>query len=136
ELRAKYGSEQKQHKIELQALQLRSASILRYGLIGLLILLGALAISLYKRFRANKRLNDLHELMLNEVNHRVKNNLQLLSSILNMQNRKLETKEAKELIKKCINRMKTFSIIHDTLYLQNSMDRIDMKGFLSQLCEG
>src|SRR4051794_20640043 len=53
-----------------------------------------------------------------------------------MQNRKLETKEAKELIKKCITRMKTFSIIHDTLYMQNSMDRIDMNGFLSQLCDG
>lgn len=136
ELRQKYDSDKKQHQIELQTLQLRNASNFRYGLIALLVLLGALVIALYKRFLVNKRLNELHELLLNEVNHRVKNNLQLLSSILNMQNRKLETKEAKELIRKSIARLKTFSIIHDSLYRQNSINSIDMRSFLSQLCEG
>lgn len=136
ELRQKYELEAKQHKIDMQELEILHGNRFRYALLCLLVLFAALAISLYKRFTEKNRLNKLNELLLNEVNHRVKNNLQLLSSILHMQNRKLETQEAKELVRKCVAWMRTFSLIHDTLYLQNNLEKINMQSFLSQLCIG
>ena len=53
--------------------------------------------------------------MIKEVHHRLKNNLQLLISIMRMQIRRAQTEEARELLSEAMNRLKSMAVIHDSL---------------------
>jgi len=77
----------------------------------------------------------LHEknVLLKEIHHRVKNNLQLIVSIINMQTRKLSGSEAKHALKRVQDRVLGLSMVHGNLYQSPSLSKIDAGKLLSDL---
>ena len=71
--------------------------------------------------------------LLREVHHRVKNNLQLISSLLNLQKGKFEDPLITEAITDSQLRVQTMANVHELLYQSENFDRIDMKGFVEQI---
>ncbi|NOQ70648.1 MAG: hypothetical protein GQ574_01520 [Crocinitomix sp.] len=75
------------------------------------------------------------EILLAEVHHRVKNNLAVMTSLMNLQIRQSSNKEVKEILSKNTGRLRSMSIIHDNLYNQGDLNKIDFKEFLIKLIE-
>ena len=73
------------------------------------------------------------EIMLKEIHHRVKNNLQVISSLLNMQSSYLQDEKAKEMLQNSIDRVSTMAKIHTMLYQSTDLARIDFGGFIRDL---
>ena len=80
-------------------------------------------------------LNSLKEkeLLLREVHHRVKNNMQVISSLLNMQSKHLTDTRAIDIFTTSMNRIKTMALIHDRLYRSESFTGIDLPGYVNDL---
>ncbi|MCI0716426.1 MAG: PAS domain S-box protein, partial [Chlorobi bacterium] len=79
-----------------------------------------------------KSLNE-KEIMLKEIHHRVKNNLQVVSSLLRLQSDKIEDKTASEYLKISELRVKSMALIHQQLYKTRDLTRIDFKEYVKEL---
>jgi hypothetical protein len=73
------------------------------------------------------------EILLQEVHHRVKNNLQIISSILNLQTRSINDPKIHELIKETRYRIMSMSFIHDLLYQTKDFTNIDFSKYLQNI---
>lgn len=79
-----------------------------------------------------KNANTEKEVLIKEVHHRVKNNLQIIQSILSMQKLYLNnSKETSEVLEDTINRIKSMSTIHENLYQVENLATIDMKDYVT-----
>ena len=70
--------------------------------------------------------------MIKEVHHRLKNNLQLLISVMRMQARRAQTQEARELLQEAMNRLLSMSVIHEALSYGEG-DSLNLKEVISQI---
>jgi PAS domain S-box-containing protein len=77
------------------------------------------------------------ELLLKEIHHRVKNNLQIISSLLNIQSTYIKDDKSLDLFKESQNRVRSMALIHEKLYQSSDMSQIDfpeyVKGLVSNL---
>ena len=73
------------------------------------------------------------EVMLREIHHRVKNNLQVVSSLLNMQARNAKDKDTIRILSESRDRIITMSLIHSQLYEGSDLAEINMKEFVDRL---
>ena len=73
------------------------------------------------------------EVMMREIYHRVKNNLQVIGSLLRMQGRQIEDEEIRELFTESRNRVRTMSMVHEKLYRSPNLSGIDFSGYVSNL---
>jgi PAS domain S-box-containing protein len=73
------------------------------------------------------------EILLKEVHHRVKNNLQVVSSILNLQSAYVEDEKILMLLSESQNRIKSMSFIHEALYQTKDFSYIDFKEYILNL---
>ncbi len=71
-----------------------------------------------------KRRIHEREVMLREIHHRVKNNLQLVSSLLNMQVRQLHDGPSRSAIAECRSRVQSIALIHEDLYQSHDLAHI------------
>lgn len=73
------------------------------------------------------------EVLLKEVHHRVKNNLQIISSILNLQSSYIEDKKILEIIEESRHRIRSMAIIHENLYQNTNFSSINFKNYSREL---
>jgi two-component sensor histidine kinase len=76
---------------------------------------------------------DEKELLLKEVHHRVKNNLQIISSLLNQQALKADNIDLRSLVEDGQRRIKSMAIIHQKLYQSDSFENINMQVYAKEL---
>jgi two-component sensor histidine kinase len=74
------------------------------------------------------------ELLLKEVNHRVKNSLQLVLSMLSLQGHRFKEPETRELFTKAISRVTAIAAIHERLYQDQDPLTVEMHTYLTGLC--
>ncbi len=73
------------------------------------------------------------EALLGEIHHRVKNNLQLISSLLNLQATYQGEKDPREVFAESENRIRSLALIHESLYNSKDFSRIEFAGYLREL---
>jgi len=73
------------------------------------------------------------EILLKEIHHRVKNNLQIVASILQLQSGYIRDEEAKTVFLESQKRIESMSLIHEKLYRTKDLARIDFKGYVDEL---
>jgi PAS domain S-box-containing protein len=73
------------------------------------------------------------ETLLHEVHHRVKNNMQVINSLLKLQSNNIEDVKAKEILKDSQSRVYAMSAIHETLHGSENLSEIDLKSYLSRI---
>ena len=87
--------------------------------------------------RAEKTLMDtqltMQDALLKEVHHRVKNNLQVIASLLNLQSRQVRDAQTVEMFKESQNRVQSMALIHEQLYRSHDAARLDFESYLGTL---
>ncbi|WP_413775189.1 sensor histidine kinase [Hymenobacter weizhouensis] len=163
ELQGRYDTKEKERSIQLlqqqnritqlAALQqrtLRNAALLTAGLlllaVGVLVNRYRLRQRTVQQLAAQKQVLETRDqekelllrektLLLQEVHHRVKNNLQIVLSLLNTQVNTLHEPAAIEAIRDSQSRVQTMALIHQNLYQSESLARIDMLSYFGELTE-
>ena len=124
---------------------LESYIVLLFGLISTFIF----AYTIKRRDNYNERLearvllrtaeleasNELKENLLREIHHRVKNNLQITSSLMNMQKRKLRSKEAITALEDCQARISAIALTHQKIYQDKDSKAVNLGEYLNDLME-
>jgi len=88
------------------------------------------------RIHAEQKLkNSLEEkkILLKEIHHRVKNNLQIISSLLHLQSRRLKDGNALEKFTECQSRIQSMALIHTQLYQSGDFRKLDFGEYLTSL---
>ncbi len=73
------------------------------------------------------------DVLLKEVHHRVKNNMQVISSILNLQSSYVKDTYALNLLKECQNRIKSMAFIHESLYQTKNFESVNFSEYVTTL---
>ena len=143
-------------KNQLQRVAIENEGRLRYIFIGGLFIALMFVGLIYNRYRIKRRSNLILEQKQNEINaqnellrkilnekewllreihHRVKNNLQIVISLLNTQSAYLDNEDALIAIRNSQNRMHAMSLIHQKLYQSDNLAEIDMKWYIKELVD-
>ncbi|MBK6998013.1 MAG: sensor histidine kinase [Lewinellaceae bacterium] len=96
----------------------------------------------YRSYRARTR-NNLwlaaknaeNELLLKEIHHRVKNNLEIVSSLLALQSAQIDDQGIKDAMQEGQNRVQSIGIVHQKLYQRDNLAAIEMKDYFLNLSE-
>ncbi len=110
---------------------------LLYCGIGLLLLSGFSIFTLYQKQKKKnnliqKQATDL-EVLMKEIHHRVKNNLQVVSSLLDLQSHSITDSQAHEAVKEGKNRVQSMALIHQNLYSEGNIKGIQLKEYVTNL---
>ena len=156
ELEEKYQSEVKERELietradlEVQELRVKRQQVQQRILIGVvfggLIVLLLLAYQFSTKKKNNQVLKEKNkiieeqlsekEVLLKEIHHRVKNNLQFISSMFNLQARHLKNQEALEVLMEGKNRIHSMALVHQKLYQENNLKGVNMRDYLTNLTE-
>ncbi len=141
-LQVKYETASKELEISRlnkeSANQRRSIVVLVSVVIGILILAGIM-FWLYQRIKIQKQQIALQSqklaLVMKELHHRVKNNLQIVSSLLSLQTYKLHDEESISVFKESQQRVQAMSLIHQRLYTSDLLTSVNMKEYITDLVE-
>jgi two-component sensor histidine kinase len=149
ELSTLYETEKKEQQIALLDLEKESAlAVIRQknrtiglGALGLLLVTGlsVFLYLLYRKYRQqqqqlSKALEE-KEFLIKEIHHRVKNNLQVISSLLQLQSRYVEEPTALAALNEGESRVRSMSIIHHHLYTEDNLSQVQVPRYVANLSE-
>ena len=143
----KYQTNEKQKKIELlnlknqqsekeKAQQKKIVLGIGIGLVGTIAVIIFIIVLLRKSKKQKNTLQqayDKNNILMKEIHHRVKNNLQMISTLLELQSKNSQNKEALEILKSGQNRVKSIALIHQKLYQNEDVSKVDFKEYAEQL---
>ena len=111
--------------------------------IGLLIFLGLIVLLLFvliNRYRLKQKAlkiiqqkNEENKLLMREVHHRVKNNLQIISSLLGVQIGNSDNDKLKLILQESQNKIKSMSLIHKNLYKSDQFAKVSVDSYVNEL---
>lgn len=90
---------------------------------------------LEQKYQLTQASLEQKEMMMGEIHHRVKNNLQIISAILDLQSRELKDPESIRMINASLNRVNAISMIHQKLYLSENIRAVEIGPYLEELIE-
>ncbi|MDZ4823923.1 MAG: tetratricopeptide repeat protein [Flavobacteriales bacterium] len=148
-LEAQFETKQRQQDLEIANLKIaenkKSEQLLYGGIVLALLLLSLAVYVVLNKTRNNKKLGEKNsliqkalsekEILLREIHHRVKNNLQVVSSLLSIQSREIQDEKALEAVNESRNRVKSMAIIHQNLYSEENLTGIDVGDYIRKLSE-
>ncbi len=142
EMLTRYETEKKEATIASQKKEIaqqRKMQWLTAGVVFLLIgfiIFGLISYRLrMKRSRLLAARNAENELLLKEIHHRVKNNLEVVSSLLALQSAQVSDPNTKEAMQESQNRVQSIGIVHQKLYQGKHLGAIEMKDYFLNLSE-
>ncbi|MCB0809303.1 MAG: tetratricopeptide repeat protein [Flavobacteriales bacterium] len=147
ELKERYESGKKDAELERNRATLEQNAFEKKALGAgalLLLLAGVFAFRAYRiRKRSSEQLGQKNavigqalkekELLLREIHHRVKNNLQVISSLLSIQSRGITDLKAREAVRDSRDRVKSMALIHQDLYKEDDLTGIDLPTYVNKL---
>jgi len=113
--------------------------IISVSIIGLLLLtlVTIVIIKLYQNIKSkNQQINSTlsdKDILLREIHHRVKNNLQIISSLLSLQSRQISDVHVQQAINEGRNRVRSMALIHQNLYQNKNLTGVDVHVYLNKL---
>jgi len=111
------------------ALALRDADGQTFGLAGT-----GRDVSEQRRIEAEIRASlKEKEVLLKEIHHRVKNNLQIINSLLSMQTEAIDDPRVRAALDESRNRIRAMALIHETLYTEGDLGHIEVASYLNRL---
>lgn len=139
-LQTQFEVAQKENTIELQETRIKRQRTTQSLILIVSILLWLFLIVLFKSVQNNRKKNSLleqkneeKEYLLKEIHHRVKNNLEIISSLLSLQSEQINDPVAKKTILSSQQRVHSMSMIHQKLYQGRTMSQIEMKEYFESL---
>ncbi len=149
DMETKYLTKEKENQIQIQELELQKNRRERTAYIAALLALGLIFLLGYRLLRLRKKANLLlseknaqiekalneKEVLLKEIHHRVKNNLQIISSLLSLQSRQIADPKAQEAIQEGRNRVNSMALIHKNLYQDEDLVGVDAVEYIDNLTE-
>lgn len=150
EINEKYESEKKEKEIEKLKFE-EEISELRFSRQRTILYIAgfsifALGFLLYNMFNQKKEIQEKNtliskslsekELLLREIHHRVKNNLQFISSLLSLQSNYVEDSTALGVLKQGQDRVRSMALIHQNLYQEDNLTGVDVKAYFEKLIIG
>lgn len=155
ELESQYEVKSKNQQIELlqsqntiASLQKEQVSKRNRFLIGGVGALSIISLILYGNVRLRKRNSKLlaeknlliqedltnKNVLINEIHHRIKNNLSIIDSLINIQLLNDKDTEPEEMLRNAQNRIRSISRLHDLLYQNQLKQELNLKRYLSEIC--
>jgi len=138
----KYETGKKDQELAAQAVLLEQKNRIQWLTIGISTLFATLFFAVLFLFRRNQKTNTAlqaknaeNELLLKEIHHRVKNNLEMVSSLLRLQAVKTKDDEARSVMEASQNRVQSMGIIHQRLYQGENLASIEMLDYFKNLSE-
>jgi two-component sensor histidine kinase len=149
DLESKYKKKEQDKEIallnsenELKASELSKQQFTIFGGLIALIIFGLLSIFIYRLYKKVHSQNaviktalDEKDTLLREIHHRVKNNLQVISSLLALQSKYVADEAALSALKQGQDRVQSMALIHQELYENNDMTGVNAHMYLEQLME-
>lgn len=146
-MQAQFEVKQSEQELAISELQLAEKknqnTVFIWGLVAAALLLILAIGSVRGKVRNNRRLKEKNgiiqkslsekEVLLREIHHRVKNNLQVISSLLSLQSREIEDPAALQAVNESRNRVKSMSLIHQNLYQEDNLTGIDVGDYVEKL---
>ena len=136
----KYETGKKDQALAEQATTIKQNDRIQLLGIGFIALLLLFLGTLFYYFRRNKKIanallvkNQENELLLKEIHHRVKNNLQTISSLLSLQSESISDKSALDAVQESRNRVASMALIHQKLYQGENLAAIEMRDYFETI---
>jgi two-component system, sensor histidine kinase PdtaS len=127
-----------------------------YLIIAAFVLALSLAISFYRSYKNTKKTNltiklqkkeaeeknevieqslKEKEILLKEIHHRVKNNLQIISSLLNLQSKRIKDEDTQKIMNEARARIASMALIHQKIYQSGNLGSVDLQTYIEQMVQ-
>lgn len=124
------------NQLSLRTQHLQTQQRLTLATSMLLVVALGMSVVFFRLYRKNQRIRRQNEALVKEQNHRVKNNLQLVSSLLNMQAKRLPDDATRRVVEESRLRIESMAILHRRLYDGDPMALLRLDEFIPELVDG
>lgn len=136
ELNIAYDTKNKETQLLLKDNIIVKQNQFLLGVLVLLMIVIGISFLYYSLYKKNKKISHKNEILLKEQNHRIKNNLQSISSLLNLQSNRMVESEAKSAVEESKLRVEAMSNLHHKLYNGEDLAVVELSEFIEEIVEG